>query len=303
MGNAALIDGIGEMSAKKLELLSAFEAALQNFISSLDLDPSLSDPFHYAVFPGGKRIRPLFALLFGADLGAEVEKLILPVAALEILHCASLIHDDLPALDNDDIRRGRASTHKQFGEATAILLGDLMIAAAPLAITRSNFDAETKTKMIELMASSFSEVCLGQQIDLIGVKSRGEISRLHRLKTASLFRTCAGFAALAAELKPQSFSYAVKVGEGVGLLFQMIDDYIDIFGDSLQRGRPQSSDTKNHKFTIFSGGDAFEGMQLIDQLQNRIVADLNLLRESAGDISSFAGVEYIVSSILEVLSH
>ena len=161
MGNAASQHEFTMIAARKEAALNALERVLQSHINSLALTPLLEDAFSYAVFPGGKRIRPIFTLLLCEDLGGQSEALVLPSASIEILHCASLVHDDLPALDNDDMRRGRSSTHKKFGEATAILVADLMIASAPTAILASDYDSVIKTEMISLISDAFKDLCIG----------------------------------------------------------------------------------------------------------------------------------------------
>ena len=170
----------------RTQTLAAIEARLGIDLAALEVSGSLHEAVNYVIFPGGKRIRPLLAMTLCADLGVDPIRSVDLFTPLELIHVASLIHDDLPALDNDDYRRGRASCHKKFGEPTAILTGDLMVAHALSLLAKSDFSGDSKLRLIAELSSAFVRLCHGQQCDLDGASGL-EILKTQALKTGALF--------------------------------------------------------------------------------------------------------------------
>ncbi|MBX7136820.1 MAG: polyprenyl synthetase family protein [Oligoflexia bacterium] len=232
-------------------LLVELERALTQLLHSQDGEPALSAASSYYIFPAGKRIRPLLALLTCADLGGDVQQLMAPAASLELLHAASLIHDDLPSLDNDDFRRGRETCHKKFGEALAVLAGDNLIALASRNIARCEIDPEIRLQLLSASNSAFMQLCAGQVLDLD--HKPAEQARVHRLKTGALFGAACEFAALVSRLEAAAVSACRELGQELGILFQIVDDAVDRYGNDQDRGRPGSSDTRNQRLSFFSG--------------------------------------------------
>jgi len=226
------------------ELLKVFEAPGST--------PKLSDIARYGVFPGGKRIRPVLALAWCVDLGGDPSKLALAAAALELVHCASLIHDDLPALDNDDFRRGRPACHRAFTEAGAILAGDMLVSRAHRCLLDAPFPSDTLVEFTRVLANAYIDLCLGQHLDLLPVGERGDLPAIHRLKTGALFSACTAFGSLGAGRGGNEIRRAAELGHAIGLLFQISDDFIDAHGTDAARGRPGSSDERNGKENFFS---------------------------------------------------
>jgi len=242
------------------EFRACLEACLEQSLSKLRLSEQLSLALRYALFPGGKRIRPLFALCLCKDLGGDTEKLLYPAAALECVHTASLIHDDLPSLDDDDLRRGRPSLHKAFGEATALLAGDFLVPYAFNLIALSQFSTSQKVELMDGLSAAYMEVCDGQQRDILpGGRSRGELLELHAMKTGSLFKAAAEFASIAAGLKQEAKSMAAALGLQIGITFQIYDDYKDVYADTATIGRSPGSDKRNEKSTFFLNRSREEG--------------------------------------------
>jgi geranylgeranyl pyrophosphate synthase len=148
--------------------------------------------------------------------------------ALEILHGASLIHDDLPALDNDDERRGRASLHCVFDEATAVLVGDYLVPYALRLCSQINSLApEQVLKIVGELSRGYEAVCVGQILDAREDTSREHLAEVHRLKTAALFKAAASCAAVSGQLSSEVFSSVVALGESFGMYFQLVDDFLD----------------------------------------------------------------------------
>lgn len=261
--------------------VSTIDSRIADLLQRLEGAAPLTQAVGYAL-AGGKRIRPLLTLAFCADLGGKPDRIMGAALALEIVHAASLIHDDLPSLDNDDMRRGQPSCHKKFGEATALLAGDYMIALAFQSLHECSLAPQTVLRMSTLFARSFIELCNGQQLDLAPPQERGDLVKLHELKTGALFSTALAFGAWGAECRDDCIEEAQKLGRAVGLAFQIVDDYLDLFGSAAQRGRSDSSDVRNNKPTFFNQADASGGLQLLDETRGKVEVMLHSFMHPAG---------------------
>ena len=209
----------------------------------------LVEAMEYSLMAGGKRLRPALALGAARAAGAEEEVALPAACALEMIHTYSLIHDDLPAMDNDDLRRGRPTAHKAFGEATAILAGDALLTLAFEVL------AEAGSAAIVREIAHASGVCGmagGQFVDL---ESEGkqlsleELRGIHRRKTGALIRVAVRAGALAAGAPGPVLAALTAYGEHVGLAFQIADDILDVVGDEAAIGKPVGSDVANEKAT------------------------------------------------------
>ncbi|WPC75332.1 (2E,6E)-farnesyl diphosphate synthase [Vibrio porteresiae] len=219
---------------------------------------SLIQAMRYGLLLGGKRARPFLVYITGQMLGCRLEDLDTPASAIECVHAYSLIHDDLPAMDDDELRRGQATCHIKFDEATAILTGDALQTLAFTILAEgalSNDGEQQRIKMIQMLAeaSGAQGMCLGQALDL-AAENRSvdleELERIHRNKTGALMRCAIRLGALAAGDKgvavlPQLDRYA----NAIGLAFQVQDDILDIISDTQTLGKPQGSDEQLHKST------------------------------------------------------
>ena len=207
---------------------------------------------------GGKRIRPVLVYATGAALGVSLEKLDTPACAVELMHAYSLVHDDLPAMDDDDLRRGVPTCHRQFDEATAILAGDALQALAFTVLaenTDQDISAQNKLRMISMLgrASGAEGMATGQAIDLEAVGKDLNLEQLedmHRHKTGALIQASVILASLSANLSDLALidrldSYA----SAVGLAFQIVDDILDVTGDTLTLGKTQGADEARNKPT------------------------------------------------------
>jgi geranylgeranyl diphosphate synthase type II len=200
------------------ELRGLIEDYLLGLELSSDLD-GLADSMRYALAGGGKRIRPVLCLATAEAIGCELERVLPAATALELVHSFSLVHDDLPALDDDAERRGRPSTHIQWGEAVAILAGDALLGeAARLALTYPS--PAVARELIEATQGMIG----GQYLDITG---SGDLVELHRLKTGRLFAAAIGLALEAAELPESTQKPWRAFAEELGLLFQLVDDLLD----------------------------------------------------------------------------
>lgn len=272
---------------------SMFESELENelhkIIDGAKLNDRLAKAINHSQFPPGKMIRPIIALSFCADLGGDPKKLLPAAAALELLHTSSLIHDDLPAMDDDDMRRGRPSCHKAFDEATAILAGDALVALAHKALTSTDYSAPIINGFVRSLSGAYLNLCDGQQLDLLGAKDMSSLEKIHRLKTAALFATAFEFGALGANCSEPELMISREAGEIVGLTFQIVDDYLDLYTN--EKGRSGGSDVRNDKIT-FTGITDQEGFQTI------LKGKLTELNHSLGKLS---GARKLVSQDINSL--
>jgi geranylgeranyl diphosphate synthase type II len=204
---------------------------IEGYLLSLDLSDDLGDlrdSMRYALSGGGKRIRPVLCLATAEAVGCEPERALPAAAALELAHSFSLVHDDLPALDDDAERRGRPSAHIQWGEAVAILAGDALLGEA----VRLALSYPSPAVARELIAATQGMIG-GQYLDVTGI---GELAELHRLKTGRLFAAAIGLALEVAELPAPEQAPWRAFAEELGLLFQLVDDLLDRDGYVLVHG-------------------------------------------------------------------
>ncbi len=212
----------------------------------------------YGLLLGGKRVRPFLVYITGQMLGCKPEDLDTPASAIECIHAYSLIHDDLPAMDDDDLRRGQPTCHIKFDEATAILTGDALqtLAFTILAEGELNPNAENqRIKMVQALAqaSGAGGMCLGQALDL-GAENRrvslAELEEIHRNKTGALINCAVKLGALAAGEKGlEVLPHLERYSKAIGLAFQVQDDILDIISDTETLGKPQGSDQELNKST------------------------------------------------------
>src|SRR5580765_4319188 len=203
----------------------------------------------YSLLAGGKRLRPALVLASGEALGADTDDLMPAACAIEMIHTYSLIHDDLPAMDDDDLRRGRPTCHKAFGEAVAILAGDALQTKAYEVLSRLKCPAEARVRIIEEIARGTGTVdgmIGGQVVDLEAEHTQPTAEMLeyiHRSKTAALITASLVSGGLYANAKDSEVARLRKFGMGIGLAFQIVDDILDVTQSSEQLGKTAGKDT------------------------------------------------------------
>lgn len=232
------------------EMRSLISNNIKEFFLEENLDKSLKVPAQYFFNPPGKLLRPLICLTFSKDLGFSDEKIasdILPFAsALEVIHVSTLIHDDLPALDNDDERRGVKSCHVKFDEATAVLTGDILIALSLNIVKKSTLSINQKYKCNYILTDAFKDVCVGQKLDIENKESK---TKINKYKTGSLFSASFLLPLVAYTDSESAFSEVKNFSLEFGNFYQLVDDFIDVYGNKESRGREKSSDIRNLKDT------------------------------------------------------
>ncbi|MFV0278273.1 MAG: polyprenyl synthetase family protein [Parahaliea sp.] len=235
---------------QRAELENALTALLQK-----DTIPiSLRDCAHYALTNGGKRLRPILVAASGRAIG-NVPLSVAPALSLELIHTYSLIHDDLPAMDDDDLRRGVPTLHKAFDEATAILVGDgLQTLACELIADAPDLAAEQKVRMIRILAraSGFNGMVGGQYVDIQSTGkalTREELGSMHALKTGALIRASVALGGIAAGASEAQLEALDIYAQRIGLAFQVADDILDVVGDTATLGKTQGKDAEADKAT------------------------------------------------------
>ena len=239
--------------------LSKVAKDTNNFLKKFFLKQRKSNliaPMRYGMFPGGKKIRSKIIIDIGKIFNLDYKKLIQVAAAVECIHAYSLIHDDLPCMDNDNLRRGKLSAHKKYGESTAILAGNslLTIAFEILSDEKFKINLSTRIKLINSISkcSGHSGIAGGQYLDLNFEKKSISIKNIESMqikKTGRLFSFCCMAPAIMAN-KLNNLKKMEKIGEKIGLLFQIVDDLIDLKGTSKKAGKKTKKDMKKGKATL-----------------------------------------------------
>ena len=233
---------------------------LQTILPSLEKQPEkLHDAMRYSVLNGGKRFRPILVYAIGQTQNTHLALLDACASAIELIHCYSLVHDDLPAMDDDDLRRGQPTCHKKYDEATAILAGDAIQAYAfdvLLNYSPHSISAKNQIKIMRILskASGSYGMAGGQAIDLASSNKRISLEALknmHKKKTGALIKASVSMAALSCNIEDSAlFSKLENYAEYLGLNFQITDDILDVESDTETLGKPQGSDEKSNKSTF-----------------------------------------------------
>ncbi len=260
----------------------------------------LHDAMRYAVFNGGKRVRPLLVYATGECLGVAPEQLDSPAVAIELIHAFSLVHDDLPAMDDDDLRRGKPTVHVQFDEATAILAADALqpLAFSVLADVAGTSDS-TRTALVRLVADAAGSIGMtgGQSIDLgaEGQKlSVAELEHMYSLKTGALIHAAIMSACLLCDdLDREHVKALDDFGRLVGVAFQIKDDILDVEGETHVIGKPSGSDEKLGKATYPSLFGIEASRKRCDELLEQALARLERFAAAAAPLEWLA--RYIVA--------
>lgn len=272
------------------------EAALERLLPSGGTRPtSIHRAIEHSIFAGGKRLRPILALEAGRAIHGSVPEGIEELgAALEMLHTYSLIHDDLPALDNDDLRRGRPTCHKAFGEAIAILAGDALQTRAYWVMARLRCPPQARLAIIEEIARATGSVdgmIGGQVVDLEAERTlvdRETLEYIHRSKTAALITASVVSGGIYGGARGQDIEGLRAFGESIGLAFQIVDDVLDVTKSSEELGKTAGKDVRSEKATYPALFGLEESRRKAAQLLERASQALEALKERAENLKSLA---------------
>ncbi len=264
---------VNDMTANEYKNL--VDSKLSEFFnpSGMSYD-GLLESMHYSLTAGGKRIRPTLVLEFCRISGGDVEKALPVACAIEMLHTYSLIHDDLPCMDNDDLRRGKPTNHVVYGECTATLAGDALQAEAFGTIARSELPAENKIACVEILADAVGSdgMCAGQYLDMVGESKRlteEELDDINSRKTGALLIAACRMGVAAAGGSGEMLEAAAHYGACVGAAFQIRDDILDVISTSEELGKPIGSDAQEHKNTYMALLGESKCMEMIEKLTNQ----------------------------------
>lgn len=251
------------------------DAKLSEYFKPLGLSyDGLLESMHYSLTAGGKRIRPMLVLEFCRISGGNIEKTLPVACAIEMLHTYSLIHDDLPCMDNDALRRGKPTNHVVYGECTATLAGDALQAEAFGTIARSQLPAEARVTCVEILADAVGSdgMCAGQYLDMVGehkLLSEDELNDINSRKTGSLLTAACRMGVAAAGGNKAMLDAAAQYGACVGAAFQIRDDILDVISTSEELGKPIGSDAQEHKNTYMTLLGEYKCMQMIEKLTDQ----------------------------------
>ena len=284
------------------DALGQFKSRVEHYLSTrLDKlavnQPDLLDAMRYGLLQGGKRVRPFLVYATGQLVETDLNDLDAPAAAIECIHSYSLIHDDLPAMDDDDLRRGNPTVHRKFDEATAILAGDSLQSLAFSILADHNYRQTADVDvlaMIRLLSdnSGYPGMCGGQALDLANTDTQVDVAaleKMHRLKTGALIEA----AVLMGSHCSRRFSNEQRrllsdYAQAIGLAFQVQDDILDVVGDTAVIGKPKGSDIEANKSTYVSLLGLENARQKADSLYKQSLEALDQLPYNTGLLEAFA---------------
>jgi len=271
---------------------------LSNALDNLSVnDPKLLEAMRYGLLIGGKRMRPYLAYITGEAIGADLNDIDGIAAALECIHAYSLLHDDLPAMDNDDLRRGKPTCHKAFDEATAILAGDSLQTLAFDILANHSFSLQVQPNHIDLFkklskASGYQGMCGGQALDLAATNKQiplEALEQLHSLKTGALLEACVNMAAdCSSSMSLKEKKQLTLFSQFIGLAYQVRDDIIDITSTDEELGKPAGSDVAANKSTYPALLGLQGAQQKADNLYQQALQALSTLPYNTDSLSEFA---------------
>jgi farnesyl diphosphate synthase len=272
---------------------SRVEAALESALPRASHSPQLDAAMRHAVLGGGKRLRPLLVYAAGHAFGASDQSLDAAATAVELIHAFSLVHDDLPAMDDDDLRRGLPTVHVAFDVATAILAGDALQALAFGVLAEAPLDADIRISLVRELASASGAagMCAGQAQDMAATGQTLDLPRLeqlHSLKTGALIRAAVRMGALSARAPEKFFPALDEYADALGLAFQIRDDILDVEGDAEQLGKTAGKDEAQGKSTYPGLLGMARSKQRLDELSRKMQTALEPFGAGADALRSLA---------------
>ena len=271
---------------------------LEELRRTKSLDENIMQAMEYSLMAGGKRLRPILLMAAADSSGGNGEKYLQVASALEMIHTYSLIHDDLPAMDNDDYRRGKLTNHKVFGEAIAILAGDALLTLAfEVALRQKDVPQEILFKVLEEIskAAGVAGMVGGQVIDLRSEGVQIDLATLklmHMGKTGALFKAAIRCGALLAQAPADKLDALTRYAENFGLAFQITDDILDVEGDAKILGKATGSDAKKNKSTYVSLTSLDEAKKLAQATVDDAIAALKIFGSEADFLREL--VQYLI---------
>ena len=270
------------------------DAYLDDTLLSDSIEPRLQEAMRYALFNGGKRVRPILVYMVNQMLDGKLEDADAPAGAIECVHSYSLVHDDLPAMDDDDLRRGKPTCHIAFDEAAAILAGDALQCAGFELLTLDASHPVRNLAMVKVLAkaSGDSGMVVGQAFDLSHVGKAltlEQLEAMHKHKTGALLNAAVDLGALSSGCTDtETFTQLRRYGDAIGLAFQVKDDILDIEGDTETIGKPQGSDVEQNKPTYPALLGMSGAKDKLHQLHSEAIAALQPFGDAAQPLVELA---------------
>ena len=282
---------MSNFNEKMAQYKALVEENLKNYNSHTEVNEpqkNLIDAMNYSLEAGGKRIRPALVFAFCEALGGNTKNAVAPAAAIEMIHTFSLIHDDLPAMDNDDFRRGKPSCHKQFNEALAILAGDaLSVLPFEIIADSQELSSDQKVLIISVLANSVGRDGMigGQVIDMENEErddvTEEELRNMYRCKTGQLIAVSCVMGTICGEGGSIHMQAAAEYGLRIGLAFQIIDDILDITSTQEELGKPVGSDERENKRTLVSLLGIEKAQKIADKATSEALEWLDAFEDNA----------------------
>ena len=276
------------------------EPVLDRLLPSEETPPAIIHrAMRYSVFAGGKRLRPILCLEAARIFDADIQRVVPVGCALEFIHTYSLIHDDLPALDNDDLRRGKPTCHKQFGEAMAILAGDALLTLAFQVMAEAPADAARRVAVLREVATAAGSVngMVGGQVADLEAEKKPVIPEMleyiHRAKTAALIRASVATGALCAGAGDDDMARIRRFGENIGWAFQVVDDILDVEESSAALGKTAGKDKSQQKATYPALYGLEKSHQIAAELEQKAIGELIAYGERTSRLRELA--EFLVA--------
>ena len=276
------------------------ERALRDELAKTDiLDNTLREAMEYSLMAGGKRLRPILLMAAADAVGADGTKLLTAACALEMIHTYSLIHDDLPAMDNDDYRRGKLTNHKVYGDGIAILAGDALLTLAFTVLLRQkDVPAVSLLRVVdEISRAAGAEGMVGGQVLDLQAENKAisldELRRVHMGKTGALFHAALRSGEILGGASEQQLAALTASADHFGLAFQITDDILDVVGNAEDIGKPVGSDEKNHKSTYVTLTSLSAAQELAQRTVDEALAALAVFGSEASFLREL--VSYLVN--------
>ena len=284
------------LEARRLTVEEALEVALPQQDGP---ETRVVEAMRYSLFAGGKRLRPILCLAASEAVGGDLKAAMPAGCALEMIHTYSLIHDDLPAMDDDDLRRGKPTNHKVFGEAIAILAGDGLLTEAFVLL--SDYNSLLPERAVQVIgviaeAASYRGMVGGQVVDILSQNKRADletVQQMHRRKTAALIAAATESGALTGKGSEAQVAALARYGRAIGLAFQIADDILDIEGDTELLGKTTGADEARGKVTYPAAVGLERSRQAANEMVNDALAALEGFDDRANPLRSLAN--YIIT--------
>lgn len=274
-----------ELWKKRIRLIE--DEILLELNKTETIDKTLMDAMKYSLMSGGKRVRPILLMAAADAVNGNGNKFVTTASAIEMIHTYSLIHDDLPAMDNDDYRRGKLTNHKVYGEAMAILAGDALLTLAfEVMLRQRGVNHASILFVIDEISKAIGTAGMvgGQALDILSEGKKLDLETLRKMhigKTGALFRAAVKSGAILAGASSKQIEALGKYADSFGLVFQITDDILDVVGDEKTFGKPIGSDERNHKSTYVTLTSLEEAKRLANEAKDEAIENLSIFGAEA----------------------